>query len=77
MRLPPTKLDKTRWVDVPPLVTRERLLIDTHDSLGHCGRDKLLAALRISFWWPGMHMDVAECLRRCTTCQKERPPRPP
>lgn len=22
-------------------------------------------------------MDVAECLRRCTTCQKERPPRPP
>ena len=64
-------------MDVPPLVTREQLLVDTHDSLGHCGRDKLAEALRFHFWWPGMHLDVAECVRRCPTCQKERPPRPP
>ncbi len=77
MRLPATKMDGERWVDVPPLVTRPKLLMDTHDSLGHCGRDKLLAAMRTHFWWPGMHMDVADCVRRCSTCQKEKPMRAP
>jgi len=55
-------------VDVPPMVTRPKLLMDTHDSLGHCGRDKLLSAMKMYFWWPGMHMDVADCVRRCATC---------
>ena len=30
------------WVDVPPLVAHAQLLVDTHNSLGHCGWDKLL-----------------------------------
>jgi hypothetical protein len=30
-----------KWVDVPPLVIRLRLMMDTHDSLGYCERDKL------------------------------------
>ena len=64
-------------MDVPPLVTRAQLLADTHDALGHCGRDKLQEALRFTHWWPGMHLDVADCVRRCATCQKERPPPPP
>ena len=68
VRLPATATEPEQWINVPPLVTRENLLMDTHDSLGHCGRDKLLAAVRASFWWPGMHFNVAECVRRCATC---------
>ena len=50
--------------------------MDTHDSLGHCGREKLIAAIRLNFWWPGLHSDAAECLRRCPVCQKEKMPKP-
>ena len=39
-----------RWLTVPPLVLREQLLADMHDSLVHCGRDKLMATLREYFW---------------------------
>ena len=38
------------WVDVPLLVAHAQLLVDTHHSLGHCGWDKLLGALRGSYW---------------------------
>ena len=34
------------WVDVTPLVAHEQLLADIHDTLGHCGWDKLLSTLR-------------------------------
>ena len=64
-------------MDVPPLVARAQLLSDTHDSLGHCGRDKLLSALCSSYWWPGMHADVADCVRCCAICQRDKPPAPP
>ena len=60
MLLPATRATRALWVDVPPLVTREQLLVDTHDSLGHCGRDKLLAAIRQFFWWPAIHADVVD-----------------
>ena len=38
------------WVDIPPLVARAQLLAETHNSLGHCWWDKLLSALRGSYW---------------------------
>ena len=30
-----------KWVRIAPKPNRSELLIDTHASLGHCGRDKL------------------------------------
>jgi hypothetical protein len=45
IQIPATKTEDERWVEVPPLITRSRLLMDAHDSLGHCGRDKLFAAI--------------------------------
>jgi hypothetical protein len=68
VQVPATKTEDERWVEVPPLITRPRLLMDTHDSLGHCGRDKLYAAICMNFWWPGVHQDVAECVRTCPVC---------
>lgn len=35
-----------RWVNVAPILSRPGILVDTHRSLGHCGRDKLLQATR-------------------------------
>ena len=68
VRIPASQTEEEKWVDVPPLMTRPQLMMDTHDSLGHCGRDKLYAALRMYFWWPGIHSDVADCLRQCAVC---------
>ena len=50
VRLPPTSGTPERWVIVPPLVLRDQLVVDTHNALAHCGRDKLLLALRDYYW---------------------------
>ena len=65
------------WVDIPLLVAHAQLLADTHDSLGHCRQDKLLSALQGSYWWPGMHADIADCIWHCSVCQEDKPPAPP
>ena len=61
-------------MDVPLLVAGVQLLVDMHDSLRHCGWDKLLSALRGSYWWPGMHTDIADCTQHCLVCQWDKPP---
>ena len=57
------------WVDVPLLMAFEQLLVDTHNSLGHCRWDKLLRTLRGSYWWPGMHVDIANYIWHCLLYQ--------
>ena len=54
VELPANATDPPRWVNVPPLLTRKQILADTHDALGHCGRDKLADAIRTFYWWPGL-----------------------
>ena len=53
--LPAAGHRRERWVNVPPLTCRARLLVDIHRDLAFCGREKLLAKVRERFWWPGMH----------------------
>ena len=65
------------WVDVPLLMASVQLLVDVHDSLRHCGWDKLLSALRGSYYWPGMYADVVDCVRHCLVCQQDKPSMPP
>ena len=62
------------WVDVPLLMAHAQLLADTHDSLGHCGQDKLLSTLRGSCWWTGMHADVANCIWHYSVYQWDKLP---
>ena len=69
--LPATATSPKRWVDVPPLVAYAQLLANMHNSLGHCGWDKLLSTLRGSYWWAGMHADVADCIQHCSVCQQD------
>ena len=35
----------TRWVAVPPVPMRHRIIADTHAAAGHCGTKKLAEAL--------------------------------
>ena len=56
-----------RWVNVPPMVTREQLVADTHQCLGHVGCQKLLEALQQHHWWPGMYLDAAKCVATSAT----------
>ena len=62
------------WVNVPRLVACAQLLADTHDSLGHCGWDNLLTAMCRSYWWPGMHADIANSIWHCLVCQQNKLP---
>ena len=71
-----TPLGQT-WVEVPPVPTRKKLVIDTHHTLGHCGRDKVVDTVRLDFWWPGMHHDIASVLAKCEVCQKDKIPKQP
>ena len=58
--------------DVPEL--RQRLLSEHHDIpiAGHLGRDKTLANLAETFYWPGVTQDVAEYTRTCPRCQQAK-----
>ena len=58
-------------------MARAQLLVDTHNPLEHCGRDKLLNALRGSYWWPSMHVDIADCIRHCLVHQWHKLHAPP
>lgn len=47
-----------RWASVPPTAQRLQIVRDTHNSMGHEGRDKLLHDLKITWWWPNMRRTV-------------------
>lgn len=54
---------------------RSTLLREHHDShvSGHLGRDKTLAALERSFFWPNMRGEVENYVKTCPTCQLVKP----
>ena len=54
-----------------PAVCREAVLSAAHgDSTlaGHPGIDRTTAAVSHTFYWPGLHADVAPVVRTCKTC---------
>ena len=56
------------WVNVPPVPTRVDIIKDTHETLGHIGRERLLGSLKQWYWWPGMANQVRGVLRNCPIC---------
>ena len=47
-------LMEKHWVNVPPLPNRLNIIRDTHETLGHIGRERLIGSLKQWYWWPGM-----------------------
>lgn len=69
-----------RWAAVPPIDERARIVHDTHTSMGHTGRHRLLHDVSMTWWWPKMRQTVEEVLRSCPVCQADKaggPPREP
>ena len=54
-----------------PHVCRSAVLHTAHgDSVlaGHPGMERTAASVSRSYWWPGLHRDVAHFVRSCRTC---------
>ena len=54
---------------------RQQILQEAHDSLyaGHFGTQKTLYKLQQQFFWPKIHIDVADYCRSCVPCQRNKP----
>ena len=57
-----------RWAAVPPLDEREKIVRDTHQSMGHPEQHKLLFDIGMVWWWPKMRDTVEKVLRSCPAC---------
>ena len=44
---------------------------------GALGWDKLLSTLHGSYWWLGMHVDIANCIQHYSVCLQDKLPTPP
>ena len=54
---------------------RQDILREYHDTpfSGHPGMDKLLRGVSKDFWWPHQRDDVADYVRTCDSCQRNKP----
>ena len=65
--------DKARLQLVLPLSYRPKAaMAGCHDLVGHLGQDRVLELLRVRFYWPGMHMDVASYINSCSRCIRRK-----
>jgi RNase H-like domain found in reverse transcriptase/Integrase zinc binding domain len=70
-------LYKDGKLGVPIGKLRQTLMHDAHDSIvaGHLGIDKTIASIRNRVTWDGMSKDIAEYIRSCDRCQRNKPAR--
>ena len=60
---------------VVPKCLQKEVLNNYHDGLaggGHSGIKKTYAALKLKYYWNGMHQDVCDYAKTCDTCQKNK-----
>ena len=72
--------DRISQLLVVPESLKEEILKMYHDAQigGHLGRDKTLAKIKQSFYWPRMKLDVAIYIAGCAKCScSKRPQRSP
>ena len=59
---------------VPSGKLRKHLLAETHDPqwVGHPGRERMLALLAETYYWPKMEFDVELYVKTCLVCQQDK-----
>jgi hypothetical protein len=69
---PASGADPVLYIPTGPL--RYQLVREAHDlpTCGHLGRDKTLARLKSSCYWPGMDKSVAHYVHTCLPCQQNK-----
>ncbi|EFJ48675.1 hypothetical protein VOLCADRAFT_117582 [Volvox carteri f. nagariensis] len=55
---------------VPKPGDRTDIIKRTHEQAGHFGVRRTTALLLTSYWWQGMHDDVASVVRHCAACDR-------
>ena len=60
------------WKLCVPKNYREQVLTENHDvaTAGHLGIAKTSARVALRYYWPGMFRDVAQYVRKCSSCQQ-------
>jgi len=59
---------------VPKSGTRELILREIHGRslAGHFGEDKAYIMAKKHYFWPHMHKDIQDLIKRCSTCQMSK-----
>jgi transposase InsO family protein len=66
-------LDKSQQIVVPASLQPRLLHLEHYpQTAGHPGVSRMIRSMRRRFFWPRMAADVAETVRSCTTCAKNR-----
>lgn len=65
----------SEWRLVVPKELRRQVLHQCHDrpTAGHFGRFKTIHRVSNLYYWPKMRADVATYVRKCLTCQTQKP----
>lgn len=62
-----------KWKIIIPRPLTSQLIRETHEAFGHPGRDKTFHIINESCTFRNMKRAVAEAIRTCTLCQKNKP----
>lgn len=53
---------------VVPAAWRNKILHGCHDEIGHPGRERMLALVKLRYFWPGLAGDVFQWVDTCKRC---------
>ena len=61
---------KANKLCIPKTFVRDFIIWEMHAGgmSGHFGRNKTIATVADSFYWPNLHRDVANLIKQCCTC---------
>ena len=57
---------------VIPKAWRYTILVETHDEMGHQGKNQTYSLIKQQYYWKGMAKDVKDYIQRCPTCRQEK-----
>jgi hypothetical protein len=57
---------------VPEPSERSNIILQTHERLGHLGRDRTYDILSQNYWWAGMHSDTHKVVSMCRECDRAK-----
>jgi transposase InsO family protein len=55
---------------VPKPDARDRIILESHQDLGHLGKKRSISALSATYWWYGMTVDIKRIISGCKQCQR-------
>ena len=63
-------IEETVFQFVVPQIHRSAALDGCHHEAAHQGQCLSLSLMQEQFWWPGMALDLRNCIKKCGHCRK-------